>query len=274
MSIPYNQQQGKIEVFLDDNKEPIAVYSPPARFELDTTILDDGEHKITVIAYGEHRKKSVRNIKFIVRNGPGIAIQGLKENDVVEGKVSLLVNAYGASAKEKWEPITAETPSPIPSWIWVVFILIVAWAMFYFINQWNPPEEFANTPTYKKPQITEATKEVPQNLTAINGADIYRKSCSSCHQENGQGLTNVFPPLMSDDVVKAKDATEHIRIVLFGLQGKIINRIKYLTPMPAWADQLSDEEVAAVINHERTSWGNDAQLIKAEDVQKVRENHK
>ena len=79
---------------------------------------------------------------------------------------------------------------------------------------------------------------------------------------------------MSDDVVKAKDATEHIRIVLFGLQGKIINRIKYFTPMPAWADQLSDEEVAAVINHERTSWGNNAQLIKAEDVQKVRENHK
>ena len=50
--------------------------------------------------------------------------------------------------------------------------------------------------------------------------------------------------------------------------------LKYTTPMPAWAGQLSDEEVAAVINHERTSWGNNAQLIKAEDVQKVRENHK
>ena len=269
-----DQQQNKIKVFLDNDKEPIAVYSPPARFELDTTKLDDGEHKLTVIAYSEDGKKSVRTIKFIVRNGPGIAIQGLKENEIVEGKISLLVNAYGASSKEKWEPTTAETPSPIPSWVWIVFILIVAWAMFYFINQWNPPEEFANTPTYRKLQVPKATKEVSQNLSVINGADIYRKSCSSCHQENGQGLTNVFPPLISNDVVKAKDATEHIKIVLFGLQGKVINGIEYTTPMPAWAEQLSDEEVADVVNHERSSWGNNAELVKPEDVKKVRTNHK
>ena len=269
-----NQQQNKIEVYLDESKEPIAVYSPPARFELDTTKLDDGEHKLTVIAYSEDGKRSVRNIKFIARNGPGIAIQGLKENDIVEGKISLLVNAYGASSKEKWEPTTAETPSPIPSWIWIVFILIVAWAMFYFINQWNPPEEFANTPTYQKIEVAESQKEVQTIIPAVNGADIYRKSCSSCHQENGQGLTNVFPPLMSDDVVKANDATEHIKIILLGLQGKVINGVKYTTPMPAWADQLSDEEVAVVVNHERSSWGNNAKLINPEDIQKVRENYK
>lgn len=265
--------RNKIEVFLDDKNEPIAVYSPPAKFELDTTILDDGEHKLTIIANSEDGKKSIRNIKFIVRNGPGIAIQGLKENDIVEGKISLLVNAYGASSNEKWEPSTAETPSPIPSWIWIVFILIVAWAMFYFIKQWNPPEEFANTPTYRKLKSSETPMNVSTNLSAINGADIYRKSCSSCHQENGQGLTNVFPPLMSNDVVKSKDATEHIKIVLFGLEGKEINGIKYATPMPAWAGQLSDEEIAAVINHERSSWGNNAKLISAEQVNKIRSNN-
>lgn len=269
-----DQQQNKIEVFLDDKKEAIAVYNPPARFELDTTTLDDGEHNLKVIAYSEDGKRSVRNIKFIVRNGPGIAIQGLKENDIVEGKITLLVNAYGTSAKEKWEPTTAETPSPIPSWIWVVFILIVAWAMFYFINQWNPPAEFANTPTYQKMRTTEGTKVVSSKITEINGADIYRKSCSSCHQENGQGIPNIFPPLLSDDVIRADDATEHIRIVLFGLQGKTINGIKYTTPMPAWTDQLSDEEVVAVINHERTSWGNNAKIIKVEDVKKIRESHR
>lgn len=268
-----DQIQNKIEVFLDDSKEPIAVYSPPAKFELDTSTLDDGEHKLTVIANGEDGKKSVRNIKFIVRNGPGIAIQGLKENDIVEGKISLLVNAYGASSKEKWEPSTAETPSPIPSWIWVVFILIVAWAMFYFINQWNPPDEFANTPTYRKLNTSETPKNVPANLSAINGADIYRKSCSSCHQENGQGLNNVFPPLTNNEVIKSEDPTEHIKVVLFGLEGREINGVKYSTPMPAWKEQLTDEEVAAVINYERTSWGNNAKLISAEQVNNVRLNN-
>ncbi len=156
-----DQTQNKITVLLDDSKEPIAVYSPPAKFELDTTTLDDGEHKLTIIADSEDGKRSLRSMNFIVRNGPGIAIQGLKDNDVVEGKISLLVNAYGASSREKWEPTTAETPSPIPSWIWVVFILIAAWAMFYFIKQWNPPDEFANTPTYKKIETTITPKDNP-----------------------------------------------------------------------------------------------------------------
>lgn len=64
-----------------------------------------------------------------------------------------------------------------------------------------------------------------------------------------------------------------IKIVLFGLEGKEINGIKYTTPMPAWADQLYDEEVAAVINHERSSWGNNAKLISVEQVNKIRSNN-
>ena len=36
--------------------------------------------------------------------------------------------------------------------------------------------------------------------------------------------------------------------------------------MPAFGPQLSDEDVAAVINHERSSWGNHAPVVKPEDV--------
>jgi cytochrome c oxidase cbb3-type subunit 2 len=36
--------------------------------------------------------------------------------------------------------------------------------------------------------------------------------------------------------------------------------------MPASAGQLSDEEVAAVLNHERTSWGNQAPPVKPDDL--------
>ena len=263
--------KNKIEVFLDDNQEPIAVYQPPARFELDTSQLEDGEHQIKFVAYSDSGKKSFRKIKFIVRNGPGITVDGIKENEIVEGKLNLLVNAYGGTTDFKWEPTSAETPSPIPSWIWVLLILLIAWAVFYFINQWSPSEEFANTPTYRKLQPLVSENKIPSTLNTINGADIYRKSCSSCHQENGQGLPNVFPPLNNSDAVKSEDPSNHIKTVLFGLSGKEINGVKYQTPMPAWADQLSDEEVAAVINHERTSWGNGAKVINAEDVKKVRE---
>ncbi len=262
-------KQNRIEIFLDENKESIASYVPPAKFDLDTSELEDGEHTLIIVAYGDDEKRSIRKIKFFVRNGPGIAIQGLRENDVVEGKISLLVNAYGGSTAEKWEPTTAETPAAIPSWIWIMFILITAWAIFYFINEWKPTEEFANTPTYRNLQMP-VEKKVVVNETATNGADLYRKSCSSCHQENGQGLTNVFPPLMSDDVINSDKTDQHIKIVLFGLEGKVINGVKYATPMPSWESQLSDEEIAAVINHERSSWGNKGKLVSPEEVSKIR----
>jgi mono/diheme cytochrome c family protein len=76
----------------------------------------------------------------------------------------------------------------------------------------------------------------------------------------------VFPPLKGSAVVTANDPTEHIRAVLRGLSGKSIGGVTYPSPMPAFADQLTNEEVAAVLSHERTSWGNQAPPVKPEDV--------
>jgi cytochrome c oxidase cbb3-type subunit 2 len=76
----------------------------------------------------------------------------------------------------------------------------------------------------------------------------------------------VFPPLKGSAVVTAPDPTEHIRTVLRGLSGKSIGGVTYATAMPAFADQLTDEEVAAVLSYERSSWGNQAGPVKAEDV--------
>jgi cytochrome c oxidase cbb3-type subunit 2 len=76
----------------------------------------------------------------------------------------------------------------------------------------------------------------------------------------------VFPPLKDSAVVTASDPSEHIRTVLRGLTGKAIGGVTYATAMPAFADQLTDEEIAAVLSYERTSWGNHAAPVKPEDV--------
>ncbi len=101
------------------------------------------------------------------------------------------------------------------------------------------------------------------------GASTYTGTCAACHQANGQGLPGAFPPLAGDPVVTADDPTEHITVVLAGKQGGEIGGTTYASPMPAQA-QLSDEQVAAVINHERTSWGNAATLVTPEEVAAVR----
>ncbi len=54
--------------------------------------------------------------------------------------------------------------------------------------------------------------------------------------------------------------------ILNGLKDKVIAGVIYPAPMPGFAAQLSDEEVAALVNHERSQWGNDAVKITSDAV--------
>lgn len=146
--------------------------------------------------------------------------------------------------------------------------------MFYAGQTWSPSGDMATSPTYAawRGPTGEASGEAGGGeSTGPSGAALYRTSCASCHQGNGQGVPGVFPPLAGDPVVTARDPTRHISTVLYGLQGRTIDGTDYATRMPAWADQLSDQEVAAVVNHERTSWGNEAPTATAEQVARIRE---
>ena len=273
-----DRETSRVEVYLDGAAEPIGVYRPPARFSLDTEQLEDGSHELKIVATDRSGHRGVRTVQFDVRNGPGIAVDGLKDGDVVEGEVSLLVNAYGGAHEENWEPARAETPAPVPTWAWVLFLGVVAWAMFYAAQTWSPSPEMASSPTYAAWTADGAGAAGGGAAAgagtgaggAASGAALYRTSCASCHQSNGQGVEGAFPPLADDPVVTAEDPTRHVQIILFGLQGEPIGGVDYTTPMPAWADQLSDEEVAAVVNHERTSWGNDAPTVTAAEVAEIR----
>lgn len=84
------------------------------------------------------------------------------------------------------------------------------------------------------------------------GEQVYGSNCASCHQANGNGIPGAFPPLAEHAAEVASvdgGRTYLIDAVLFGLQGPIeVQGSTYDGVMPAWA-QLSDEEVAAVVNH-------------------------
>jgi len=152
MCADYLSGNNRIEIFLDDDPEPIITHRPPARFLLDTTQLVDGPHTLRVDAYDAGGRRGVRSIPFTVRNGPGIAVNGLSDDDILEGSIPVLVNAYGGRDEPNWESTRAETPAPIPTWVWVLFIVIVAFAAFYGVRQWNPPPDMADTPTYSNVQ--------------------------------------------------------------------------------------------------------------------------
>jgi len=259
----------RIEIFIDDEPAPRYTLGPPATLTLDTEGLADGPHCRRVCAIEASGAVGVEEIPFTVRNGPGIAVVGLSGGETVRGSVPLVVNAYASRPGDVFEPVRAETPAPIPTWAWVLFLVVVAWGMWFVASElsaYQASQVASVTATSPAPAAPSAPGTARPAAWAVLGEQVYGNKCSACHQLTGQGLPGVFPPLKGSAVVTAADPTEHIRTVLRGLAGKAINGVAYGAAMPAFADQLSDEEVAAVLNYERNSWGNQAPPVKPEDV--------
>lgn len=97
------------------------------------------------------------------------------------------------------------------------------------------------------------------------GASTYSANCASCHQGNGAGIPGAFPALAGHipTVFNADGGHDYlINVLLYGLMGAIeANGMNYNGVMPAWA-HLSDEQVAAVLNHIIHAWDNDALLAR------------
>ncbi len=104
---------------------------------------------------------------------------------------------------------------------------------------------------------------------AANGAQAYSARCASCHQPAGTGVPGAFPPLAGDSVENGPPAAQ-LAIVLNGLSGRKIKGVAYASPMPPWGALLSDGEIAAIVNYERSSWGNHGQAVTVEDVAAAR----
>lgn len=120
------------------------------------------------------------------------------------------------------------------------------------------------------PALREKAQTKPTNsegeIYTLNGENLYKQTCAVCHQNNGKGVTGAFPPLAGSKIVNNSDPEMLIKIILQGYDA----RKEYAT-MQAFAEQLNDAEIAAIVNHERTSWGNNASEVTEEDVKKIRD---
>lgn len=126
-----------IFIFIDEDAKPIAELQSPVSFELDTRKLTDGEHVLKIISKDPTGKEGIRKMPFIVRNGPAIAIEGMKENAVVDGVLPLMINAYGKGDQKSFLIEGSETPQSIPWWVWTLIIGFAGWALFYLFRYFS-----------------------------------------------------------------------------------------------------------------------------------------
>lgn len=128
-------------------------------------------------------------------------------------------------------------------------------------------EEHKNRPNIKNPE------QEGDNLNAGKGgkgSEVYFNYCSTCHQSNGQGDGNRFPPLVESEWVNGS-RDRLIGVVLNGLQGEVKVKDKtYNNPMPAHGF-LSDEDIAEVLTYIRKTFNNNDNGVTAKEVKAVRD---
>ena len=107
----------------------------------------------------------------------------------------------------------------------------------------------------------------------FNASALYMTHCVACHQSNGQGEEDRYPPLAGSEWVNGKPE-DLIRVILFGQQGEI--RVKnqlYNQIMPSYSF-LADEELAQLINYIKNSFGNKGEKVSADEVKALRKSMK
>jgi mono/diheme cytochrome c family protein/glucose/arabinose dehydrogenase len=130
--------------------------------------------------------------------------------------------------------------------------------------------------------IAETGPKPVRKLTAAEekvfqlGREVYFRDahCATCHQADGKGIANVYPPLLRSDWLA--DDERAIKIILKGLWGPItvngqaFDPSKGVPPMMGFGGMLNDQEAAAVLSFVRLSFGNSGRVITPAQVAKVR----
>ncbi len=116
--------------------------------------------------------------------------------------------------------------------------------------------------TEPPPEPQEASADdAPETLADVDGAQVYATSCTSCHGAEGAGVPGGFPPLAGHAAdLAAADRSYPLDVLLYGLNGPItVDDASYDGVMPRW-QQLSDAQLAAVLNHVVIAWDENGAL--------------
>lgn len=110
----------------------------------------------------------------------------------------------------------------------------------------------------------------PPGRLAQAGGQLYQDHCASCHGERGQGQPGAYPPLAGNRAVTLAHTENLLQMVLYGGFGPATRGHPRPYGMPPFTQRLSDAEIAAVLSHIRTSWGNHAPEVSPVDVHTMR----
>ncbi len=114
--------------------------------------------------------------------------------------------------------------------------------------------------------------EVKDNLAigmTVGGEKLYKTYCISCHQGDGKGDGNRFPPLNGSEWVNG-NKERLIKVLLKGLEGPITVKGKSFEGVMPKHDFMPDADIAKVLSYLRSNFTNNSGLIREAEVAAVR----
>lgn len=108
--------------------------------------------------------------------------------------------------------------------------------------------------------------ELPSNYDAMTGAQLYDAYCSTCHQAQGQGTDgDTLPALFNNTVLGHQSTNNLVQVMLHGIERHGADSV-----MPAFAQELSDKQIATLGNYLLSSYGNPAAKVTEQQVAALR----
>jgi len=119
---------------------------------------------------------------------------------------------------------------------------------------------------------TPAATAMPTSTPAMQKAALaYEVNCSACHGLQGEGIEGMVPAFKDNHGLLSGDATSLIHAMLRGARAPNTQDRQTAAGMPSFDWKMNDREVAEVLDYVRNSWGNSADPVQVNEVQRLRQ---
>lgn len=163
------------------------------------------------------------------------------------------------------------TSSPVPMWLFALTLTLLFLGGVYFDHHSGWFNAKVYTPYVSVEQLDLYQPKSGAAAAAAQGKKVYETVCGICHGNDGTGKPAMAPPLAGSEWVITAGFHRLAQIPLNGLNGNLQVKGKdwnlNMAPMGA---ALSDADLAAVLSYIRSSWGNKAGPVSADDVKTIR----
>jgi mono/diheme cytochrome c family protein len=169
------------------------------------------------------------------------------------------------------EPTAAR--SHLPIWILVLTLVLLYIGGIYFDRHSGWFDRQVYSPYINAAQLESYQPKSGAAAALAQGKKVYEQVCGTCHGVDGMGKSGQAPPLAGSEWVTAKGHNRLAHIPLLGLNGPITIKgetMSFPSGMAAMGAALSDSDLAAVLTYIRSSWGNKAGEVTADDIKGTR----